>query len=284
MGRPTDPSALAPRVVPQQRRDPPVPVSPVHPPAPPPAPSAAPRHLAVAARTAASHAPDPALCTPDAPTRAGRAPRARPPRAAAPPGAGSEVWARNLAQDRHVQRLVRRASCALSARLTSGSCSWLAHARHDEAPQIEESELRDKFADFELTLHGFVGRFHTTAKFIDAALERANVGGPPSEAELSETVRRLAALEHERRFFKRLTNPAWIKPPEARGFFRSPPPPERVGSDIPYRSWHQLEYLARMAPMAAQVVVDVLKPLKFSNAMDVLSVVKVCQRSARLRW
>lgn len=153
----------------------------------------------------------------------------------------------------------------------------LAHARHDKEPEVEESELRRRFADFELMLHGFAGRFHTTATPIDAALERANAGALPPEAELLDIVPRLAAPEAERRFFRRLTNPAWIEPLEARGFFRNPPPPERRGSGVRYRGWHQLEYLARMAPMAPQMVVDVLRPIEVSNyaiAMDVLKVVK----------
>lgn len=59
-------------------------------------------------------------------------------------------------------------------------------------------------------------------------------------------------------FFSQLNLPDWIQPLWAAGMFRSPPEPIREGEYIQFPIWPESRYLARMAPHAPKVVLDVI--------------------------
>ena len=59
-------------------------------------------------------------------------------------------------------------------------------------------------------------------------------------------------------FFSKLESPEWIRPLTEAGFFRDPPPPRVNGDLVSYPTWPESKYLARMAPVAPNLVADVI--------------------------
>ncbi len=67
-------------------------------------------------------------------------------------------------------------------------------------------------------------------------------------------------------FFDRLENPNWIGPLKARGFFASPPVPERIeGGGTRYPIWPASKYLARMAAHAPEEAAEILRGIETEN-------------------
>ncbi len=71
---------------------------------------------------------------------------------------------------------------------------------------------------------------------------------------LSEIGKRTANYRY---FFDQLKSPSWIEPLLENGFFQSPPPPIVEGESISFPFWPESRYLARMAPLAAEIVLRV---------------------------
>ena len=59
-------------------------------------------------------------------------------------------------------------------------------------------------------------------------------------------------------FFSKLESPEWIRPLTEAGFFRDPPPRRVNGDFVSYPTWPESKYLARMAPVAPNLVADVI--------------------------
>jgi len=68
-------------------------------------------------------------------------------------------------------------------------------------------------------------------------------------------------------FFDHLKSPSWIEPLREKGFFASPPEPKREGDYISFPTWPESRYLARMAALEPQLVLDVM--LKVSETKNV---------------
>src|ERR1039457_1687068 len=69
-------------------------------------------------------------------------------------------------------------------------------------------------------------------------------------------IKQPAAYEY---FFDQLKSPSWIAPLRERSFFRDPPEGEVEGNYIRFPPWPESRYLARMAPPAPELVLEVLK-------------------------
>lgn len=67
-------------------------------------------------------------------------------------------------------------------------------------------------------------------------------------------IKRAADYEY---FFNQLKSPDWLKPLLEAGFFRSPPDPIRDGQYISYPAWPESRYLARMAKLQPETVVEI---------------------------
>ncbi len=70
-------------------------------------------------------------------------------------------------------------------------------------------------------------------------------------------------------FFSQLSSPAWIEPLSQEGLFKEPPTLVRQGDWTSYPSWPESEYLARMAPLAAETVLGVLEKLPYTDNLQV---------------
>ncbi len=82
----------------------------------------------------------------------------------------------------------------------------------------------------------------------------------PSPEEVDKAVALLVHSEHRRYFFDRLENPNWLVPLRKKGVFDAPPPAvrdEKKGT-IGFPPWAQSRYLARMAPLAPEVVLETI--------------------------
>lgn len=60
-------------------------------------------------------------------------------------------------------------------------------------------------------------------------------------------------------FFLKLDSPDWMLPLQAEGLFKSPPPAHREGDSISFEIWPESRYLARMASVAPQQVLEVIE-------------------------
>ncbi len=83
----------------------------------------------------------------------------------------------------------------------------------------------------------------------------------PTPEQITKAVALLSGhMGQYRYFFDRLENPLWITPLKARGFFRSPPLPLRdePKGTIGFPPWPESSYLARMAPLTPEVVLEVI--------------------------
>ncbi len=76
--------------------------------------------------------------------------------------------------------------------------------------------------------------------------------GPDAVQRAIELIRKRGA--NATYFFDKLESPDWIKPLWNEGFFRNPPPAERVGESIRFPVWPESRYLARMAPKSPELV------------------------------
>ena len=83
----------------------------------------------------------------------------------------------------------------------------------------------------------------------------------PTPEQIAKAVALLSGhVGQYRYFFDRLENPLWITPLKIRGFFQSPPLPLRDESrgTIGFPPWPESSYLARMAPLAPEAVLEVI--------------------------
>ncbi len=89
----------------------------------------------------------------------------------------------------------------------------------------------------------------------------------PTDSEVDSAVSLLlSSPTHAAYFLDRLENPNWIGPLKSRGFFASPPVPERVeGGVIRYPIWPASKYLARMAAQAPEEVAEILQNIQTKN-------------------
>jgi len=75
--------------------------------------------------------------------------------------------------------------------------------------------------------------------------------------------RAIALLGHEaqyRYFFDRLENPEWIRPLRSKGYFSNPPrmQPDETRGTIRVPQWPESRYLARMAPLRPEAVLEII--------------------------
>ncbi len=82
----------------------------------------------------------------------------------------------------------------------------------------------------------------------------------PTPDQIDRAVVLLTHGEQHRHFFDRLENPEWLVPLKEKGFFSSPPPPvpDESGRNVGFPAWPESRYLARMAKLAPETVVDIL--------------------------
>jgi len=76
------------------------------------------------------------------------------------------------------------------------------------------------------------------------------------------------AANHEY-FFAKLASPDWIRPLEAAGLFASPPPAIRGGDTISFPFWPESRYLARMAALAPELVLEVVEKIPVTDNVRV---------------
>ena len=101
----------------------------------------------------------------------------------------------------------------------------------------------------------------------------------PTDEQLAHLESVAGRLESRAYFFDRLENPDWVVPLKKRGFFEDPPsalPGPEPGS-IRFPHWPEGRYLARMAPLAPDAVVSILKEQPRS---DNPAVTRLCLKAA----
>jgi len=82
---------------------------------------------------------------------------------------------------------------------------------------------------------------------------------PPSAELLSRVLSSIGDLQHRRAFYIQLRNPSWIEPLDKRRAFDNPPTSvQQPDGTWRRRPWPEGEYLARMAPLAAEQVARIL--------------------------
>jgi hypothetical protein len=93
----------------------------------------------------------------------------------------------------------------------------------------------------------------------------------PTPEQVSRAIGLFGQVEQYRYFFDRLQNPLWIAPLKQRGYFRMPPPPEHDESrgTIAFPPWPETQYLARMAPLAPEVVAQILSEVPVTENLRV---------------
>ena len=91
----------------------------------------------------------------------------------------------------------------------------------------------------------------------------------PTPDQIDKAVALLGHAEQYRYFFDRLENPEWIEPLKKKGFFSSPPNPDRddVRGTIGFSVWPESRYLVRMAELKPAVVLEII--LKVPNTENV---------------
>jgi hypothetical protein len=89
----------------------------------------------------------------------------------------------------------------------------------------------------------------------------------PTPELVSKAVARLSRDQQYRYFFDHLDNPQWVRPLEAKGYFRNPPAPVRddLQGTISFPPWPESRYLARMAPLAPEAVLNIALTLETDN-------------------
>ncbi|MBL8762358.1 MAG: hypothetical protein JNL50_13765 [Phycisphaerae bacterium] len=89
---------------------------------------------------------------------------------------------------------------------------------------------------------------------------------PPTPDQVDEVVARLASPQLARYFFSKLENPLWIRALHDRGVFGDPPEVQEThAGTISFPQWPQSQYLARMASVAADDVVEILAAIQTDN-------------------
>jgi len=82
----------------------------------------------------------------------------------------------------------------------------------------------------------------------------------PTPDQVERAVALLGHAEQHRYFFDRLENPDWIPPLKSKGFFSNPPKPQRdhARGTIGFPPWPESRYLARMALLRPEAVLDII--------------------------
>lgn len=104
---------------------------------------------------------------------------------------------------------------------------------------------------------------------IAEALDRLKEVADPSELEVAELSGLLTGVEYVRYFFHELENPGWVMPLHQNGNFNTAPPTQEDESSPGYFSmptWHEGEFLNRVADQFPQVVKEVALGLVTENS------------------
>lgn len=82
----------------------------------------------------------------------------------------------------------------------------------------------------------------------------------PTRDQVNRAVALLGQEAQYRYFFERLENPEWIKPLRSKGYFTNPPriQPDETRGTIRVPPWPESSYLARMAPLKPQAVLEAI--------------------------
>lgn len=92
---------------------------------------------------------------------------------------------------------------------------------------------------------------------IDALLKEEANAEPERVKKMIELIQKRGA-NHDY-FFSKLDSPDWILPLQAEGLFKAPPSAQREGDTISFEIWPESKYLARIASVAPQQVLDVIE-------------------------
>lgn len=89
-----------------------------------------------------------------------------------------------------------------------------------------------------------------------------------------ETVKKAIELLRKRStnieyFFDQLKSPDWIMPLLAEGMFKEPPPPQVEEGYVSFPSWAESQYLARMAAISPEIVLDVIRQIPYTENVHV---------------
>src|SRR5215207_2844048 len=79
---------------------------------------------------------------------------------------------------------------------------------------------------------------------------------------LAEIRKRPANYEY---FFDQLRSPDWIQPLFENGLFQNPPEPIREGDYIKFPFWPESQYLARVASLAPESVLEIALQIETDN-------------------
>jgi len=89
---------------------------------------------------------------------------------------------------------------------------------------------------------------------------------PPTQQQIDTAVDRIRSPELAAYFLSRLENPLWVSIFNEKGVLESPPPPISVESGgVSYPHWPASKYLARMATLVPDEVVQIFSKLETDN-------------------
>lgn len=136
-----------------------------------------------------------------------------------------------------------------------------AHRRALAAPRPVDEEFRRFFDTMEAILDFVLQRFKTRYLAYFQLLDELLRKPFPSEKDVkllrNHVPQNFVTLGY---FFDKLTNPAWLKPLREAGYFMHPPEPDfnDEKKTIGFPPWPESRYLARMASLAPQEVLEVI--------------------------
>ncbi len=161
-----------------------------------------------------------------------------------------------------------------------------ANTCHYRSPGPSAEEVRRAFLEFSELLYGRIAPYFTTHTEVDQLLVIAS----PTDTDVDRARGLLVRPQLRRYFFSHLEHPNWLAPLIKYGYFKFPP--EQVGeADGTWRmqTWHESEYLVRVASYVPEQVTQVLLdiPSTLKNPAVWLNVAKAAkvlpiQQSVRL--
>ncbi|MCI0408113.1 MAG: hypothetical protein L0191_06025 [Acidobacteria bacterium] len=127
-------------------------------------------------------------------------------------------------------------------------------------PRPIDQEFREFWAEVEaildVVLDRFESRYLASHRLLDELLAKTSPTRSDAQTLRNRVPNNLVALGY---FFDKLTSAAWLEPLRAEGFFRHPPEPDRdqERGTIRFPLWPDSRYLARMAAVAPETVLEV---------------------------
>jgi len=142
-----------------------------------------------------------------------------------------------------------------------GNYYGLAARAHRDAlaqPRSLDQEFREFWGEieaiFDNILEKFESRYLASFRLLDQLLADPSPAQVDAKRLRHHVPNNLVAFSY---FFGKLSCPAWLELLRAEGFFKHPPEPDRDKGTVSFPSWPESRYLARMAALAPETVIEI---------------------------